>query len=218
MTSISRTTPVLVCLLAAVAAGSASATISSSAHYAPCGSSEGANSKGIFDSLVTYTYSGSGTSASVTVLLTNTTLPANGGLITGLALNPDPLATGLVFNSCTNAAFIDCGTPVSAAPFGSFVVGAALGGNWLGGGSPNAGIAVGGSATFTFTISGSAALLGAMTAEDVFNDENDRAMVVRFRGGVGGWSDKVLGCAMPAPGMAAFLGVGGLVGARRRRA
>ena len=126
-------------------------------------------------------------------------------------------ATRLVFNSCTNAAFLDCGSPVSAAPFGSFVAGAALGGDWLGGGSPNAGIAIGASATFNFTISGSAALLGALTAEDVFNDENDRSMVVRFRGGVGGWSDKVLGCAQPAPGAVALLGVAGMFGARRRR-
>ena len=207
----------LASVLAAAAAGSAFAGTSTTANYVPCGSSEGANSKGIFTSLVTYTYSGSGTSANVSVLLTNTTLLANGGFITGLAVNPDPGATGLVFNSCTNAAFIDCGSPVSAAPFGNFVAGAALGGNWLGGGSPNAGIAIGASATFNFTISGSAALLGAMTAEDVFDEENDRALVVRFRGGVGGWSDKVLGCAAPAPGAVALLGVAGMFGGRRRR-
>lgn len=208
---------VLATALAALVAASAHAGTSSSAQYAPCGSSEGANSKGIFDSLVTYTYSGSGTSASVSVLLTNTTLLANGGFITGLAVNPDPAATGLVFNSCTNAAFLNCGSPVTASPFGNFVAGAALGGDWLGGGSPNAGIAIGASATFNFTISGSAALLGAMTAEDVFDEENDRALVVRFRGGVGGWSDKVLGCAQPAPGALALLGVAGIAGARRRR-
>jgi hypothetical protein len=56
-----------------------------------------------------------------------------------------------------------------------------------------------------------------MTAADVFNDENDRALVVRFRGGEGGWSDKVLGCAAPAPGAVALLGVVGMFGARRRR-
>ena len=217
MTSASHSRILLSSVLAAVAAGSAFAGTSTTANYVPCGSSEGSNSKGIFTSLVTYTYSGSGTSASVSVLLTNTTLLANGGFITGLAVNPDPGATGLVFNSCTNAAFIDCGSPVTASPFGNFVAGAALGGNWLGGGSPNAGIAVGASATFTFTISGSAALLGAMTAEDVFNEEDDRALVVRFRGGVGGWSDKVLGCAAPAPGAVALLGVAGMFGGRRRR-
>jgi hypothetical protein len=217
MTSASHSRILLSSVLAAVAAGSAFAGTSTTANYVPCGSSEGSNSKGIFTSLVTYTYSGSGTSASVSVLLTNTTLLANGGFITGLAVNPDPGATGLVFNSCTNAAFIDCGSPVTASPFGNFVAGAALGGNWLGGGSPNAGIAVGASATFTFTISGSAALLGAMTAEDVFNEEDDRALVVRFRGGEGGWSDKVLGCAAPAPGAVALLGVVGMFGARRRR-
>ena len=204
-------------ILAAAAAGSAFAGNSSTAHYIPCGSSEGANSKGIFDTLVTYTYAGSGTSATVDVRLDNVTLLANGGFITGLAVNPDPGATGLVFNSCTNAAFLDCGSPVTASPFGNFVAGAALGGDWLGGGSPNAGIAIGASATFSFTISGSAALLGAMTAEDVFDEENDRALVVRFRGGEGGWSDKVLGCAAPAPGALALLGIAGIAGARRRR-
>ena len=217
MIAASHSRILLASVLAAAAAGSAFAGTSTTANYVPCGSSEGANSKGIFTSLVTYTYSGSGTSANVSVFLTNTTLLANGGFITGLAVNPDPGATGLVFNSCTNAAFIDCGSPVSAAPFGNFVAGAALGGNWLGGGSPNAGIAIGASATFNFTISGSAALLGAMTAEDVFNEEDDRALVVRFRGGVGGWSDKVRGCAAPAPGAVALLGVAGMFGARRRR-
>ena len=217
MIAASHSRILLASVLAAAAAGSAFAGTSTTANYVPCGSSEGANSKGIFTSLVTYTYSGSGTSANVSVFLTNTTLLANGGFITGLAVNPDPGATGLVFNSCTNAAFIDCGSPVSAAPFGNFVAGAALGGNWLGGGSPNAGIAIGASATFNFTISGSAALLGAMTAEDVFDEENDRALVVRFRGGVGGWSDKVLGCAAPAPGAVALLGVAGMFGGRRRR-
>ena len=207
MIAASHSRILLASVLAAAAAGSAFAGTSTTANYVPCGSSEGANSKGIFTSLVTYTYSGSGTSANVSVFLTNTTLLANGGFITGLAVNPDPGATGLVFNSCTNAAFIDCGSPVSAA----------LGGNWLGGGSPNAGIAIGASATFNFTISGSAALLGAMTAEDVFNEEDDRALVVRFRGGEGGWSDKVLGCAAPAPGAVALLGVVGMFGARRRR-
>ena len=217
MNSASRSRILLASALTAVVAASSYAGTSSTDQYVPCGSSEGANTKGIFDALVTFSYSGSGTSASVSVLLTNTTLLANGGFITGLAVNPDPAATGLVFNSCTNAAFLNCGSPVSAAPFGNFVAGAALGGDWLGGGSPNAGIAIGASATFNFTISGSAALLGAMTAADVFNDENDRALVVRFRGGEGGWSDKVLGCAAPAPGAVALLGVAGMFGGRRRR-
>jgi MYXO-CTERM domain-containing protein len=60
--------------------------------------------------------------------------------------------------------------------------------------------------------------LAAMSAEYVFGPNSDgNAMAVRFRGGVGDWSDKVLGCATPAPGAVALLGVVGLLSARRRR-
>lgn len=194
---------------------SANAAVST-AHWLPCGSSEGPNSKGLFYSTVTYSYV-SGSTATVSVDLSNTTLPANGGYITGLAVNMQSGVTGMSFVSCTNANFLAV-SAFTAPPFGSFTAGGALGANWIGGGSPNGGIAVGSSAIFTFNITGSSAVLAAMSAESVFGPNSDgNAMAVRFRGGVGDWSDKVLGCATPAPGAVALLGVVGLLSARRRR-
>jgi hypothetical protein len=95
------------------------------------------------------------------------------------------------------------------------MAGAAIGGNWLGGGSPLAGIAIGTTTTFVFTMTGAAMDLAMLTAEDCVGGDG-YAMAVRFRGGAGGWSDKVIGCALPAPGAIAALAAAGLVGTRRR--
>ena len=200
----------------ALAAASAHADVSTDT-WIPCGSSEGVNSKGLFSALVTYSYS-SGSTASVSIVLNNTTLLANGGYITGLALNKAAGTTGMSFVSCSNANFLAM-SAVSAPPFGTFTAGGALGANWIGGGSPTGGIAAGSSATFNFSITGSSAVLAAINASSVFGPNiNGNAMAVRFRGGVGDdWSDKVLGCTAPAPGAVALLGVVGLLGSRRRR-
>lgn len=188
----------------------------STADWMPCGSSEGPDSKGLFFAVVTYSYT-SGTTASVTVDLYNTTLPAYGGFITGLAVNKQAGVTGMSFASCTNSNFLAV-SAFNAPPFGSFTAGGALGADWTGGGNPSDGIAIGSSALFTFNITGSSVVLAAMSAEDVFGpNAMGNAMAVRFRGGVGDWSDKVLGCATPAPGAVALLGVVGLLSSRRRR-
>jgi MYXO-CTERM domain-containing protein len=200
----------------AFAAATAHAGVSTDT-WIPCGSSEGVNSKGLFSALVTYSYS-SGSTASVSIVLNNTTLLANGGYITGLALNKAAGTTGMSFVSCSNANFLAM-SAVSAPPFGTFTAGGALGANWIGGGSPTGGIAAGSSATFNFSITGSSVVLAALTAEFAFGPNADgNAMAVRFRGGAGDdWSDKVLGCGTPAPGALALLGVVGLLSARRRR-
>ena len=207
----------LISSLAAVSLASlisATASASVSVHnYEPCGSTDGFGS---FLATVTYTYT-SGTTAGVSVVLNNNTTPvSSGGYITGLLLNVN--ATGISFVSCTNANFMNTG-PASGAPYGSFMSGAALGGNWLGGGNPNDGIAIGSSATFTFSMSGTAAALSAISAADVFAIPGGNGMAVRFKGGTDpkDWSDKVLGCPAPAPGAAALIGLAGLVSSRRRR-
>jgi hypothetical protein len=165
---------------------------------------------------VTYSYSG-GTSASVSILLMNDTPSALGGFITGLALNGGTGVTALTFQSSSVGTFEGLAGPVSAPPFGDFLAGATTGDGWLGGGNPSKGIGDGDSATFLFGVSGSAAALAALTAEDVFGD-GELQMAVRFRGGTpDDWSDKALGCALPAPGALALLAVCGLVSPRRRR-
>jgi len=205
----------VVCALIAsgACAGHASASFST-AVYVPCGSSEG---YGSFQADLIYSYSG-GTSATVSITLTNNTQMSLGGYITALALNHNDLASGLAFVSSTDADFTNISAPVSAPPYGTFDAGAGLSGQFLGGGNPNKGIAVGNSEIFTFTLTGSAAALAALDAETVLSCSTGYSMVVRFRGGaVNDWSDKVIGCALPAPGALALLGAVGLVSKRRRR-
>lgn len=199
--------------LAAAALCQASDAYVSIMKWGPNGSTEGIAS---FSATVTYTYNG-GTTAIVDVDLLNDTAPALGGYITGLALNPGVGVTSLAYVSCTSASFNGLAGPFIAAPYGMFAAGASLNGSWEGSGNPNFGIAVGDSETFSFTMTGSAAALGVLTGDTVF-DNVGHGMAVRFRGGEGGWSDKVLGTALPAPGAATLLVLAGFGGARRRRA
>ncbi len=200
-------------IAAAACAASASAAFST-ASYEPCGSTEGLGS---FHADLTYSYVG-GATATITITLTNSTEVSLGGYITALAINYSSTASGVGFLSSSSAAFTDIMAPISASPYGMFAAGAGLGGSFLGSGDPGGGIAVGGSETFTFVLSGSAAALAALDAETVLTPDAGYAMVVRFRGGaVDDWSDKVVGCPLPAPGALALLGAVGLVSKRRRR-
>ena len=203
-----------VAAIGAVIAIEASARASvSQAEFAPCGSTEHIAS---FHGLLTYAYAG-GSAASISIQVDNTTALALGGYITAIAINPEPGFGGVSFVSCTNANFGGLSAPVNAAPWGDFAAGASLGSSWTGSGAPQGGIAAGSGALFVFSLAGSAAYLGALTAEDVL-DRDGYALAVRFRGGAGNdWSDKVLGCALPAPGAASLLGVAGMLQARRRR-
>lgn len=198
-------------LASAMCAGPASASFST-ATYVPCCSTEDIGS---FQAELTYSYTG-GTSATISITISNDVDPSLGGYITALALSPNGTASGLAFVSSSSAAFQNIPAPVSAPPYGTFAAGAGLNGSFLGGGSPSGGIAVGSSATFTFTMSGSATALSALDAETALN-QTGFGMIVRFRGGQGGWSDKVVGCALPAPGALALLGAVGMLNPRRRR-
>lgn len=135
----------------------------------------------------------------LTIALTNTGGPEV-GRITGFVLNLDPLGDGLhasylradspdtpTFNEY---AFKSVGSNPSAAPFGTFDTGAALGGSFLGGGSPNAGIGSGQTGIFQFSVSAHAqAIVNLFKLSGCQPDDADPFMVVRFRGGVE--SDKV---------------------------
>lgn len=198
-------------LASAMCAGPASASFST-ATYVPCCSTEDIGS---FQAELTYSYTG-GTSATISITISNDVDPSLGGYITALALSPNGTASGLAFVSSSSAAFQNIPAPVSAPPYGTFAAGAGLNGSFLGGGNPSGGIAVGSSATFTFTMSGSATALSALDAETALN-QTGFGMIVRFRGGQGGWSDKVVGCALPAPGALALLGAVGMLNPRRRR-
>lgn len=150
------------------------------------------------------------TTGVLTVMLTNVSPPANGGKITGVVFNlasADANAAA-VLTGATHP-FLNTGAE-SASPFGVFEAGAALGGSWLGGGSPNAGISVGMTGTFTFSVSATDA--AELSAGDFLSD----GLVVRFRGFANGGSDKVP--AVPAPAAGVMLGLlAAGVAVRRRR-
>jgi len=152
-------------------------------------------------------------SHTLTITLTNELASAVGGTITGFVFNIDGNATALL-TSATYAAFADLGTSPSATPFGTFDGGAAMGGSWTGGGSPNAGIARGATGVFTFNVTGAGA--GSLTAANFITGGSGVNFAVRFRGFDNGGSDKAGGYLVPAPGSFALLGVAAL-GLRRRR-
>ncbi len=167
----------------------------------------------------TFDYSASsGTEATLTITLTNTSPAANGGYITGFAFNnPDDLITGVSLDTDTSFELLFDNDNVSGEPFGQFDVGAALGGDLLGGGSPTDGIAVGDTGTFTFTFSGTN--LDTLTVEDFFNTlstggSQEAAFLVRFRGFENGQSDKVPGTPgenpppVPEPATIFMIGTG----------
>lgn len=200
-----------------------------------------------------YTFTSS-TAGTVTVSLTNAATTAAGGKLTGFAFNVPTGATvtAVVYNAAgpNGTALTLVGGPgfnnsVPGNPFGDFDMGAALGGNLLGGGSPNPGLQIGQSGTYTFDLTGSG--LDTLTPASFFApttvSSNPSAgqgaenFLARFRGFDNGGSDKVPGDVgqilpdspprgepevptVPEPGtLAAVAALGGLGAfARRRRA
>jgi hypothetical protein len=148
------------------------------------------------------------------ISLTNTSPEANGGYLTGLAVNfiagltvtfnadPVQLPGWVGFNSQT------------CSPWGVFDAGAALGGDWSGGGDPNQGIPVGQTRSFSFSVCGDPTLLASLGVEELFREGDHYAFAARFKGFVNGGSDKVP-AQLPAPGAAAVL-LGAFAGRRRR--
>jgi hypothetical protein len=186
------------------------------------GSTEGL---GDFEGLLTYTPT-SDTTATLEIELHNTT-PAGGGFLVGFALNnPDDLITAILLSSTDTdfgligAAPFDGTTDVDADPFGDYDFGASITNDWLGGGSPNTGIPVSTTETFTFSLTGT--MLDLLSEESFVNafptgvggECCDEWMVVRFRGiEIGEGSDKVPTDFTPIPEPSTLFLVGlGLVG------
>lgn len=175
----------------------------------------GTGSLGSYTGLISYDNVGI-----LDISLTNTSAPANGGYITGLVFN-------IVGNS--NATYVPIigdtfqNTDSEAAqPFGTFEEGAAIGGNWSGGGSPTSGVAVGVTRIFRFNITGAG--IGSLTANSFFSQLSSnpqgggaKLFAVRFKGFEDGGSDKVPGVLVPTPAAAgAGLALLGLIGLRRK--
>lgn len=170
---------------------------------------------GSFTGSVSYT-ADAATTGTLVISLTNTNTPAEGGYITGLVFNlPTPDVGKAELASSSIAGFTDLGPTESASPYGIYDTGAALGGSWLGGGSPSGGIAVGQTGTFTFTITATNA--AALSAELFVQPGSSPSPLIRFRGFANGGSDKVPGTLVPTPTTLALAAVGGLLASRRRR-
>jgi hypothetical protein len=118
---------------------------------------------GSFDGSVAYVYDNVANKYSLVVSLTNTTTTTNPNYtnlkITGFVFNDNVsgLTLGPLVQNPTTLNFQllpTSGGTVSASPFGAYEHGAAIGGDWLGGGSPTNGIGSGQTGTFTFTVTG----------------------------------------------------------------
>ena len=147
--------------------------------------------------------------ASLTLVLNNSSITAAGGKITGVALNV-PTVSGVSITGLTstgpNPYFSQLGLSfgsINTSPLGKFDFGSALGGNWQGGGSPNNGLAVNSTGTFTFNFTGTN--LNALSTQsfiDAVSASNSQIppqfMAVRFKGFTEGDSDKV-GAVDPPP-------------------
>ncbi len=169
---------------------------------------------GAFSASIEYNYL-SGDQGQLLLDLTNTSDPANGGYITAFVFNIDasgPRSAALVESS--RPAMVDLSSDGrDASPFGWFDAGAGIGGQFLGGGNPSGGVAVGHTGFFEFLVTSEAA--HALTASSFVSGPNEYDFVVRFRGFADGGSDKV---PVPAPGSMALLGLGALsISCRRRR-
>lgn len=200
---------------AAVAIASVASTASGALSLS---GSNGLEGLGSFTGSMTWTYLGSG-SGTLAVSLTNTSPPANGGFLTGFAFNTVN-GIGMTLATGPNGSWSGM-SGVSASPFPNFDFGAALGGNWLGGGSPNAGIAVGSTGAFTFNVSGDDTLLASLSDASFFDTSNGYGFAARFRGFADGGSDKVPGEVLVTPlpqtlGLAAA-SIAGLALFRRRK-
>lgn len=144
------------------------------------------------------------------VSLTNTT-PTAGGFITGFVFNIDSADANASAVLQPGSSPFQGVQNASASPFGTFDAGAALGGNFEGGGNPTVGIAVGATRLFTFLVSASDS--ASLSASDFYTGGTP-GFVVRTRGLNNGGSDKIPG--VPAPGALTLAGLAGLAALRRR--
>lgn len=151
--------------------------------------------KGKFGATIEYTANG-GDLGTLTVSLYNASCPTKGGFLTGFLFNfvsSDPTAKATLQ---PGAAYPFLAASGNGMPFGQFKAGAALGGNFQGGGNPNNGIPPGATGIFIFTIQASDA--ATLSASHFVEGPNAYDFVVRFKGFTGGWSDKVPG-VVPCP-------------------
>ncbi len=195
--------------MAAAALLAATSTHASTILFA---SDPGIEGLGAFTGSMEWSYLG-GDTGSLTVTLTNTSPAGNGGFLTGFVFNVRP-AVSVVYDGAMDgwSAVFD----ESAVPFGVFDTGAALGGDWLGGGSPLGGLGVGSTWSFGFSVTGESSVLAAIVAHDFFDESAGIGFAARFRGFADGGSDKVTS-TLPGPATLAAPLFAAVLGRSRRR-
>lgn len=180
------------------------------------GVGSGASYGGAFQGTVQWSYT-SGSAATVTLSLTNTS-SVTSNLAAFAVGRADSSMTFSQVSAPTNFAQLT-GNGLKATPFGDFDWSSASTGSFNGGGS-TMGLAQGQSGTWVFSVSGTSAALASVSTPAVFNGVNDWDFVVHIKGMTSGSStvsEKLTSTfAVPAPGVAALLGLAGLATRRRR--
>jgi hypothetical protein len=180
--------------------------------------SDSANSQnhlGQFTGSIDYGFNLGANAWQVQITLTNTT-PAPAGYITGVIFNiasSDPNAKATLVSGPAN---FSNAPNQNGGPFGGpYRAGAALGGNFNGGGSYTQGLGGGQTGIFRFTVMASDA--AALTDLSFINGPLNFDFLVRFRGLRGVGSDRVPGMVVPGPTVLGVLAVGLMLGRSRRR-
>jgi len=183
-------------------------------------SNSGASTEGLgtFTGSIDYAFDAIDGDGRLIITLTNTSPAGNGGFLTGFVFNINSV-------DANASATLVSGSPVTlinapnqnGAPFGNpYDGGAALGGNFLDGGNPSAGIAVGATGTFEFEVNACDA--STLTASSFLSGPFEYDFLVRFRGFADGGSDKVPAeKAIPGPSAILMACIGILMIGRRRR-
>lgn len=190
----------------------------------------GDGERGDYRGQMTYEYQPATGLGSLTLELTNLSNHANGGYLTGFVFNIAGDASARLTPNPTGV-FYDVLGPEKASPYQPFEFGAALAkkksteGDFLSGGDPKRGLAVGQTGLFQFTVRGpDASTLNVhdfLTESRSAGDGSSAVFLARFMGFDDGGSDKVPGVPMvPLPPAAwagmALLGTIGFLKVRRR--
>lgn len=178
-------------------------------------SSSNETSYGSFTGSLQYDFIAPGI-AQLSLTLTNTS--NHEGKLVALAFDAATGTSGWSFDSTMSTGLSDDWSDLdggaSTEPFGDRAFGASTSNSWLGGGSPNGGLAAGATATWVFMGSGGLDV-GAL---DFLSPNGGHNLLFRFRGFSNGASDKVPAMAVtdPIPGAAGLPAIA-LLGFRRRR-
>ncbi len=209
------------CFVVASLVASAEAGVVNFQMNSNTGVGSGPSYGGAFQGTGQWSYT-SGSTATVTLSLTNTSSVTSNlaAFVVGIA---DTSMTFSQVSAPTNFAQLTDKKDLKASPFGDFHWGAASTGSFNGGGS-TMGLAKGQSGTWVFSVSGTSAALAAVSSTAVFNGVNDWDFVVHIKGITSGsstvseklTSSFALSSPVPAPGVAALVGLAALATRRRR--